>query len=156
MLRRLLALFLLLLSLSSCTGDAPTARSLFDRFSSLYPLEAGVTYDSEAPKGDAAYLDRLLFAALYRRADGSYDGEDIESLVLYLGASGKEHRELAIFRCHGRDSAREVALLCAARAEFLLKTLGVKARVLRSGEIVVLIALSDNAKAQRLLLKLLR
>ena len=156
MLRRLLAVCLLLLSLSSCRGETPTPRSLFDRFSSLCPPEAGVLYDSQAPKGDAAYLDRLLFAALYRRADGSYDGEDIASLVLYLGASGKEHRELAIFRCHGRDSAREVASLCAARAVLLFETLGVKARVLCSGEIVILLALSDNAAAERILLKLLR
>ena len=156
MLRRLLSVCLLLLSLSSCRGETPTPRSLFDRFSSLCPLEAGVLYDSQAPKGDTAYLDRLLFAALYRRADGSYDGEDIASLVLYLGASGKEHRELAIFRCHGRDSAREVASLCTARAVLLFETLGVKARVLCSGETVILLALSDNAAAERILLKLLR
>lgn len=155
MLRRLLVLLLLLGLLSGCGQNAPSPRALFDRFSAAYPLEAGVLYDSEAPKTDAAYLDPLLLSSLLRRSDGSYDAEDIESVVLYLGAAGDAHRELCIFRCHGRDAAREVAALCVARAELLRETVGADARVLCSGETVLLFALSDNLMAQRLLLRFL-
>lgn len=155
MLRRLFVLLLLLLSLSGCQRGEVSPRALFDRFSASFPLEAGVLYDSEVPKTDTAYLDPLLLSALLRRSDGSFDAEDIESVVLYLGAAGDEHRELSIFRCHGRDAAHEVAALCVARAEMLEETVGAKARVLCSGETVLLFALSDNAAAERLLLRLL-
>ena len=156
MLQRSVALCcLLLLLLCGCGCAAPTPRSVFDRFSAAYPLEAGVLYDSEVPKTDDAYLDSRLLSALLRRKDGSYDAEDIRSAVLYLGAAGDEHRELLIFRCHNRDSAREVAALCAARAELLFETVGADARVLCFGETVLLLALSDNERAERLLSRLL-
>ncbi len=155
MLRRLLILLILLLSLSGCGGADLSPREIYDRFSASYPLEAGVLYDSEAPKTDAAYLDPLLLATLLRRSDGSFDGEDIASAVLYLGAAGNEHREMLIFRCHGRDSAREVAALCAARSELLRSSVGASSRVLLVNETVVLFVLSDNAAAERLLLRML-
>jgi hypothetical protein len=141
--------------LSGCSAPAPTPRSVYDRFAKVYPLEAGVLYDSEASKTSVEYLDHRLLWSLLRRADGSYDAEDIASVVVYLGAAGEEHRELLIFQCHNKDAAREVAALCAARAEPLRETVGADARVLCSGKTVLLFALSDNLMAQRLLLRFL-
>lgn len=155
LMRRCLLLLLLLSLLSGCGGQDPFPRSLYDRFAEVYPLEAGVLYDSEAKRSDPEYLDPLLLATLLRRSDGSYDGEDIASAVLYLGAAGDGHRELLILRCHNRDSAREVAALCVARTELLRTSVGAEARVLLSGKTVVLLALSDNASAERLLRRML-
>ena len=153
--RALLLCLLLLLSLTGCRGADASPRELFERFSAAYPLEAGVLYDSEAGKSDPTYLDPLRLSALLRRPDGSYDAEDIASAFLYLGAAGDAHRELLILRCHGRDEAREVAALCAARAELLKKSVAAEARVLCVRRTVLLFVLSDNARAERLLLRML-
>ena len=152
----LLLLLLFPLLLSGCLGrQTPSARELFDRLASAYPLPPGTVYDSRAGRSEAEYLDPLLFSALYCRADGSSDAEDIAETVLFLGRSGRECTELAILRCRGIDAAREVAGLCTVRAELLHKTLGCEVRVLRYGETVLLLALPDNDAAERILRRML-
>ncbi len=152
--RRLLCglILLLVLLLQACAGrEAPTPREVCDRLAESGLLGAGVLYDSLASADDAAYLDPALLAALYARTDGSCDAEDIAAVALYLGSSAREHRELAVFACRGRDAAREVASLCRGRAALIADAVGTAPRILLYGETVVFLALPEPAEAEGLL-----
>lgn len=155
--RRLFALVLLLiLTFCACGQEQSLSpKELLLRLSASCPLGAGVILDSEAAESDAEYLDPLLFRALYARADGSDDSEDICAAALFLGDSAVSHREIGIFSCRGSDSVREVAALCRARAALITEETGGTPRVLIYGTTVILLALPDSASAIRLLDRLL-
>ncbi len=155
--RRLFTLFILLsLCLFSCArGEQIPPRAILDRILSASPAGCGIIRDSSLPEGDPERLDPLLFRALYARADGSDDLEDVSAAALFLGSSASVHREIAVFACRGRESAREVASLCRDRAELIRQTLGSDPMVLVYRSTVVLLALPDPAPTVALLDRLL-
>ena len=155
--RRFLTVILLLcFCLCSCgRRPAPPPRTLLDRLLGALPIGAGVIYDSSLPENHGQYLDPLLFRALYARADGTDDREDIAAAALFLGGSGEVHREIGIFACRGSDSASEVSALCRARASLIASLAETEPKVVVYGDTVVLLAVPDPDLALRLLDRLL-
>lgn len=153
-LRRATGALILILTVLICScapRAAPSPREVCERVAASGLLGDGILYDSRAPADDETYLDPALLKALYARPDDSWDAEDIAAVALYLGSSAREHRELAVFACRGRDAAREVVSLCRGRAA-LIADAGICApRILLYGETVVFLAHPEPSAAENLL-----
>ena len=153
-----LALMVLIASLSSCQETGKTPREIYAAFIASYPMPPHLTFDSEAGQGDADYLSDADFNLLFSRADGSDDREDIASFVLCLGASGRTFYECGFFRCVDRAGAREVEDLCVLRCDSVRRmraevdvSAAVEPVVIRRGAWVFYFALPDNDLAKDVL-----
>ena len=153
-----LALMVLIASLSSCQETGKTPREIYAAFAGKYPIPPHLVFDSEAGQNDPEYLSDADFNLLFSRADGSDDREDIASFVLCLGASGRTFYECGFFRCVDRAGAREVENLCVLRCDTVRRmraevdvSAAVEPVVIRRGAWVFYFALPDNDLAKDVL-----
>ncbi|MFA5561830.1 MAG: hypothetical protein WDA00_04240 [Eubacteriales bacterium] len=155
----------ILLVLFSCLcgcGKVVSGTRTFDTFRVKYRLPAGLTYDSAAAEWESGYLTRETFERLYARPDGSSEWEDIESCVIFLGASLDVTYEMGIFVCLDRAKAEEVAKMCYQRIDIIRSVRSYTdagpaedAIVKIYGTTVVLFVLPDNEKAERVMDRIL-
>lgn len=156
----LLCLLVSLLAALPACGRAPSPIETLEAFAAAYPLPAGRLYDSEAEEGDPRYLSPTLFAAFLSRSPSDDDREDVRRFALFLGSSSSVISEMGIFECPDREAAEEVFGCLRTRIDLCRRGAGGASvpddpHLCIYGRTVVYTLLPDNAKAARVLSRLL-
>lgn len=117
----------------------------------------GVIYAPDVAEGQPGYCDGSFFAVTY-----GCDSTGIRDYAVLLTGRSDRVGECAVFLCDSAYGALAVVEMCQRRLELLVSfsaALDVRpARegfVLRQGEVVVMCAMGDAARARRLLRQLL-
>lgn len=156
----LICLLLSLLSPLPACGRRPAPIETLEAFAAAYPLPAGRLYDSEAEAGSPRYLSPTLAAAFLSRSPSDDDREDVRRFALFLGSSSSSISEMGVFECPDREAATEVFGCLRTRIDLCRRGAGAAAvpddpHLCIYGRTVIYTLLPDNAKAARVLSRLL-
>ena len=149
-------LFPLILSLSACGGGGASPSHLMAEFCRIYTaLPVGQVYQSGTAEWEAGYLSPALSDALFSEDNGENALSLCHEYAIFL-ASSFEGGEIAFLRCGSQEDAARVGEACLDRIKRVRQArpqaeIVKDACVLRYGRTVVLLLLSDNVAAKKVI-----
>ncbi len=144
-------MFILVLPCVCACSETKSADYIMGEFVSAYGA-GGVIYAKSVPEGESGYADSDFFPTMYG------EGEDCVSDYAVLLLSDMDTvGECAVFICYSEYDAILVSDMCTRRLSLLRSLMGSvdvsfteDAFIRRYGRVVVMCALSDNERAERI------